>query len=295
MRYITNNKTMRALVCLLLVLTMLSQNAVLLVGAEESQQSEPVCSCDTADGVHLEGCALYSEELVCTCGTTDGVHGEDCPLYQAEEPVEPIADPVTEPSMSAGIYFDANRQNLDQLLTAEGATLTGWSYTGVDADRYLGITLNNLPGTGDVRYRVVVTMDPVIYNFSTTGPTGNYCDVSFVKNSPLTVNTNAAYQLQPYSGTVTYDLQPGITSNTLSLPIRYDVILWNKQAGSNLGNGIDPLLTVQFLKVEGENTTVLDTVKLQQATSKEGSPAGFIEVMVDGAEDGGTHILMPAT
>jgi len=40
---------------------------------------DPVCSCGGADGVHAEGCPLYTP--VCTCGSEDGTHTVDCPMY----------------------------------------------------------------------------------------------------------------------------------------------------------------------------------------------------------------------
>ena len=51
--------------------------------------AEPACTCGTKDGVHAEGCPLYAApaEPACTCGTKDGVHAEGCPLYAA--PAEP--------------------------------------------------------------------------------------------------------------------------------------------------------------------------------------------------------------
>ena len=50
----------------------------------------PACTCGTQDGVHAEGCPLYAVPYAaptCTCGTQDGVHAEGCPLYTA--PAEP--------------------------------------------------------------------------------------------------------------------------------------------------------------------------------------------------------------
>ena len=173
---------------------------------------------------------------------------------------------------SAGLYEDADRMVLLSQLTAEGSTLTGWEYNRSSisaADKYLGVTLSDLPMDG--RYRLVVEMAPILYINQNSDPVQTGTTVSFTRNEPLTVNTDGKYTPKTYSlSNLTYFINAGASSLTLGLPLRFDVNLWNKQDGGKLGNGTDPLLRVylQEEQADGSFATVQNCdVNLLQATT----------------------------
>lgn len=173
---------------------------------------------------------------------------------------------------SAGLYEDADRMVLLSQLTAEGSTLTGWEYNRSSisaADKYLGVTLSDLPMDG--RYRLVVEMAPILYINQNSDPVQTGTTVSFTRNEPLTVNTDGKYTPKTYSlSNLTYLINAGTSTLTLGLPLRFDVNLWNKQDGGKLGNGTDPLLRVylQEEQADGSFATVQNCdVNLLQATT----------------------------
>jgi hypothetical protein len=173
---------------------------------------------------------------------------------------------------SAGIYEDADRMVMLSQLTAEGATLTGWGYNKSSIsseDKYLGVTLSNLGM--DSHYRLVVEMAPILYINQNSDPVQTGTTVSFTRNASLVVNTDGKYTPKTYSlSNLTYLINAGTSDLTLGLPLRFDVNLWNKQNGGNLGNGTDPLLRVclQEEQEDGSFVTVQNCdVNLLQATA----------------------------
>jgi len=254
---------------------------------------EPKCSCEPVEGVHQEDCALY-EAPECTCEPVGDVHQKDCALYKIPvctcEPVEGIhqegcmlyispeiklfavgnADAI---SFEAGIYLDADRTNLAVSLTSEGSTLAGWTYQSESVsaeDRYLGITLSDLPMDSDKQYQLVVEMAPILFINQNSDPSLSKTSVTFTKNEDLTVNTDGKYILNQYSlSNLTYLIDSGTEGLTFGLPLRFDVKLWDKQNGGSLGNGTDPLLRVYLQEKQTDGTFETVTgkdVKLAQAT-----------------------------
>lgn len=172
---------------------------------------------------------------------------------------------------SAGIYADADRTTLLSALTAEGAVLEGWEYLSGSSssdNRYLGVVLSDLPMDGE-QYQLVVEMEPILYINQNNDPALTNTTVTFSKNEALTVNTDGQYNTKTYSlDYLTYLIDSGTESLTLGLPLRFDVNLWNKQNGGQLGDGITPLLRVYLQEKQSDGTfaTVTDCdVKLMTA------------------------------
>ncbi|MBR3786249.1 MAG: hypothetical protein IKJ77_07575 [Firmicutes bacterium] len=205
--------------------------------------------------------------MVLSTSGIPGVYGDT----SSQDPLTPRDGGVV---FSAGMYTDADRTNLDTMLTKEGATLEDWVYQSSSAsseDRYLGITLAGLD-MYNTQYRVVVEMDPILYVNMNSEPTLTDATVSYEKNADFTVSTTGLYPVHKYSfSNLTYLIDPGVSGLTIGLPIRFDQRLWNKQNGGLLGNGERPLLRVYLEGKQGtgEFDKVEDyDVALQNATVK---------------------------
>lgn len=232
---------------------------------------EVVCTCNTQNDTHTTDCALMAateNQTSCTCTPVDGVHQESCSLY-----VSPDDDTSEGPIMSAGIYLDADRQTLLSDMTYSGSTLTGWTYNNDNytvEDRYLGINLSQLSMDSDKQYQLVVEMDPILYINQTTEPSLNHTTVTFTRNEAFTVNGDGSYEPYRYSlSNLTYLIDSGEQSLPVVLPLRFDINLWNKQDGANLGDGTNPLLHVYLQEKQADGSFVTISgcdVKLLQAT-----------------------------
>jgi len=268
----------------------------------------PTCSCTPVDGVHQEGCALYVVPT-CTCMPVDGVHQEGCILYAAPTctctPVDgvhqegcaffvmPIDETEDEISFTAGIYSDANRTQLISELTSSGASLSGWNYLSGSMsaeDRYLGVSLSGLSMDSTKQYRLVVSMAPIIYINQNDEPTLSNATVSYIRNAPISVNDNGQYEPATFSlSNLTYLIDSGTEALMFGLPLRFDINLWNKQDGANLGNGSDPLLRIylqekqpdgSFITIEGQDVSLLQAT----VSGKLGYSLGFRTYIVGGSD-----------
>lgn len=172
--------------------------------------------------------------------------------------------------LSAGMYKNSDISVIDTMLTEEGATLENWEYdsgSSDSVDRYLGIELSDL--SVDKQYRLIIEMQSTLYINLNSIPTDGNAVATYTQNEPLVVNTDSQYVPNQHSlSNLTYEIKSGTKSWNLSLPFRFDVNLWNKQNGANLGNEVDPLLQVTLQEKTAEDTyiNVSDPLKLQQAT-----------------------------
>lgn len=166
-------------------------------------------------------------------------------------------------TLEAGIYKDADRKNKIVDLSAEGAMFSGWEY---NTDRYLGVTISDLPMTGDEQYKLVIEMAPILYLNQNSDPKLGSTTVSFTKNEDLVVNTDSTYVLKEYSlSNLTYLIDKGTQELTLGLPLRFDNALWNKQDGAILANGEKPLLRVYLQQVSDAVVITGCDLKLKEA------------------------------
>lgn len=201
--------------------------------------------------------------------SSDGQQGEEAATDLQAQETETI-------KLTAGLYNDADRTDLNQMLTAEGATVSGWEYT---RNLTLGLSVKDIPHIEGVQYRLVIEMDPILYFDLNQTLTVTNASVTFIPNDPIPVNTDSQYQVHDNSyQEMTIEFDEDCTELSFGLPVAYDVNLWNKRAGSNIGNGT-PLLTVYLEKVTtvDEESSVVETVdnnsfQLAQATSGSGLP-----------------------
>ena len=145
---------------------------------------------------------------------------------------------------------------------------TDTNYDGWNSDEIaaLYISIGNLD-TSKV-YKLIITMDPIIYAPVETLPYPSGASTSFTKNEDLHINGSETYELMKYSGTIVYtfnnDKDKTIEIDNFKLQLKYDQILWHKFANQAINIGDGPLLKVEL--VEGDSNT-LSTKYLNEATS----------------------------
>ncbi len=132
--------------------------------------------------------------------------------------------------------------------------VNGWDYDNIGT---LNISLEEL--NINVVYKLIITMDNCLYLPVEVIPSPNGSTIDFKKNESIVVNGNKTYEGMPYSGTITYTFNNGsaktIEIENFELEFKYDDVYWNDFANASLGNGVDPLLTVQLV---AEDTEILD-------------------------------------
>lgn len=133
-------------------------------------------------------------------------------------------------------------------LTTSGTEVAGWSY---NTSKYLQV--NPYVPDDEYSYRVVIELPQEFYVLTNeiTVPSG-YESVSFTKN-PSVVANNGTYELNTYSGTITYIMNPKQTSGSIQLEIRYDTTLWDKQKNKSITpDGVKPI-NVRLEKIIDSN------------------------------------------
>lgn len=132
--------------------------------------------------------------------------------------------------------------------------VNGWDYDNIGT---LNISLEEL--NINVVYKLIITMDNCLYLPVDVIPSPNGSTIDFEKNESIVVNGNKTYEGMPYSGTITYTFNNGSAKTmeieNFELEFKYDDVYWNDFANASLGNGVDPLLTVQLV---AEDTEILD-------------------------------------
>jgi len=180
-------------------------------------------------------------------------------INEVSEPVATL-DGAESYDFSAAIYVASDYSDTRVALAASGAKLQDWES---DTDRFLKIDIVDLVQENGVEYRVVVSMQPSLYMADRSEVTG--ISQLYEANTPLSVNTDQKY-LPGGSGTITYTLDSGTTLAMIPITLRYDNAIWNKLAGDSLKLDEDsPILRVQFQKVSGETTEVLEDLCLDDA------------------------------
>ena len=139
----------------------------------------------------------------------------------------------------------------------------GWDY---DKGAALYISLKNL----DVNkvYKLVITMDPVIYAPVTKLPYPSGAVTKFTKNSNLTINGVKSYAVNKFSGTITYTFNNS-TDKTMQidnfkLQLDYDKVLWHKIKNQKMNIKNEDLIKIEL--IEG-SSNVIDCKCLKEASS----------------------------
>ena len=137
---------------------------------------------------------------------------------------------------NAANFFDATIYNNVQYdlggsgikLTEQGVDITSWNYSN---SKYLKIITNLPSDLVNSNKKMVIGINlPKEFYFSVNDfllPPG--CSkVEFKKNDNFAINTNSNYNVNSHSGTVFYTINPGVTSITIQLEVKYDFDLWDK-------------------------------------------------------------------
>ena len=170
---------------------------------------------------------------------------------------------------------------------------TDTNYDGWNSDEIaaLYISIGNL----DISkvYKLVITMDPIIYAPVETLPFPSGASTSFTKNEDLPINGSERYELMPYSGTIVYtfnnDKDKTIEIDNFKLQLKYDQILWHKFANQAINIGDGPLLKVEL--IEGDSNT-LSTKYLNEATSSvKATDSMYYGLRLNGSSD---SVYMPS-
>ncbi len=175
------------------------------------------------------------------------------------------ADPESAEATISATLYDSSAYSSGTVLTETGATVSGWE---VDTNKYLQID-PEVPNDGNT-YKVIIELPQEFYAAiqEITTPSG-YSDVSFTKNSHISINTNKTYNLKTYSGTFEYTMEAKQTKGTIQLAISYDEILWGNFANAKLTpDGVKPI-TVKLRR----GTETIKEISIGQATS--GAKRGF--------------------
>lgn len=144
------------------------------------------------------------------------------------------------------------------------ATTESYSYWNYDNNGSLLISVSNLVSTK--KYDLVISMQGILYSPVETLPVPYGAEVSFQKNEPIQVNGTKTYDLEPFSGTVTYSFNRGVNSiesfENFSLDLKYDYALWDKQKGFELNYlGSEYLIKIELIEV-GNTNTILESKKI---------------------------------
>ena len=200
------NNICKRIITVLLAVCLLLPYAVMpkanAAGAENDSTEEPYVE----DQNMINETTANTDEN-CTCNAVDGVHQDGCPLFTMPD------DSGDNIEFKVGMYMDANRQQHLVNLTPEGAHLDDWKYNAESfsaEDRYLGVVINGLSMSNDKQYQLVVEMAPILYINQNNDPTQTYTTLSYTKNAPIVVNTNGKYTPNKYSlSNLTYLIDKG--------------------------------------------------------------------------------------
>ena len=185
------------------------------------------------------------------------------PIYYTYAEVSEIN--TNTPDLTA-ILYDTNEYSSESgtALTEDGVIIEGWQY---NTSKFLQIN-PFVPADGNT-YRVKVELPPEFYLLTDKIiiPSA-YTSAEFTKNSPLTVNGTSTYGLKEYSGTILYTMGNLQTNGTIQLEIRYDNILWDKQANSSLTVSEVLPIKISLEKVDSSsNVTTEKIISVSKVTS----------------------------
>lgn len=147
---------------------------------------------------------------------------------------------------------------------SESTIYNGWNHNNIGK---ISISLFNLDT--DVVYKLVISMDNIIYSPVDVLPNIGGATTEFEKNDPIPINGNKEYAGMPYSGTIVYTFNSESSKTfeveNFELQFKYDAVLWNNLGNVNLGDGVNPLLSVKLVV---EEDTVLDEKNILNATTE---------------------------
>ena len=205
--------------------------------------SLPIPQANTSTSIEFADVWEMTDETAPTLGV------EPADTDDTEFPDEDIdyVDSESTVAMTMAIYSDSTYEQKVWPLVSADETLADWDY---DTDRYLKIDVSGLDGGKE--YQLVVTMQPILYINIGQDPTLANTEVTYIKNTGITVNGDQLTPLHTYSlENLTYRFNVGTTQQTVMLPIRYENSLWNKLGAADLGDGTTPLLTVSLQTTDG--------------------------------------------
>lgn len=145
----------------------------------------------------------------------------------------------------------------------ESTIYSGWNYNNIGK---ISISLLNLDT--DVVYKLIISMDNIIYSPVDVLPSIGGVTTEFEKNDPIQINGNKKYDGMPFSGTIIYTFNSESSKTfeveNFELQFKYDAVLWNNLGNTNLGDGVNPLLSVKLVV---EENTILDEKNIVNATT----------------------------
>ena len=170
------------------------------------------------------------------------------PLFKIFENIDIKAETTSE---TLSVEF-----GVESKTTVELGTNTNYDGWNCDEIAALYISIGNM----DISkvYKLIITMDPIVYAPVETLPYPSGASTSFTKNEDLPINGSESYELMPYSGTIVYtfnnDKDKTIEIDNFKLQLKYDQILWHKFANQAINIGDGPLLKVEL--IEGDSNTL---------------------------------------
>ena len=176
-------------------------------------------------------------------------------------------------------------------LTEQGVDITSWNYNN---SKYLKITTNLPNDLVNSNNNVVIGIKlPKEFYFSVNDfllPIG--CNnVRFEKNDDFIVNTNYTYHVNNHSGTVYYTINPGVTSITIQLEIKYDFELWNKLGHSLINQKNEKSILVKLYKQDSNEQLISKSVNNAYSEQEYKMIAGSIPYINDKRNEGDIDIL----
>mgnify|MGYP000685501236 CR=1 FL=1 len=200
---------------------------------------------------------------------------------------------------NAANFFDATIYNNVQYdlggsgikLTEQGVDITSWNYSN---SKYLKIITNLPSDLVNSNKKLVIGINlPKEFYFSVNDfllPVG--CNnVRFEKNDDFIVNTNYTYHVNNHSGTVYYTINPGVTSITIQLEIKYDFELWNKLGHSLINQKNEKSILVKLYKQDSNEQLISKSVNNAYSEQEYKMIAGSIPYINDKRNEGDIDIL----
>lgn len=176
-------------------------------------------------------------------------------------------------------------------LTEQGVDITSWNYNN---SKYLKITTNLPNDLVNSNNNVVIGIKlPKEFYFSVNDfllPVG--CNnVRFEKNDDFIVNTNYTYHVNSHSGTVYYTINPGVTSITIQLEIKYDFELWNKLGHSLINQKNEKSILVKLYKQDSNEQLISKSVNNAYSEQEYNMIAGAIPYINNKRNEGNVEVL----
>ena len=164
-------------------------------------------------------------------------------------------------------------------LTEQGVDITSWNYNN---SKYLKITTNLPNDLVNSNNNVVIGRCSYSNDFN---------NVRFEKNDDFIVNTNYTYHVNNHSGTVYYTINPGVTSITIQLEIKYDFELWNKLGHSLINQKNEKSILVKLYKQDSNEQLISKSVNNAYSEQEYKMIAGSIPYINDKRNEGDIDIL----